>query len=187
MGRSLSLETCAELLVSARESGLARVERASRQLALDRFEALARTEGFLALPGDVLTALLADDTLRAEREERVFEALVRWIRAATPELAGAGRRLMLSEATGTSSETGSREEGLLRAIRFPLMDPEYLAEQVQLRAGREKEKEKEKEKELQQNIQAQKTPAYLVACWCVKSSPIPRRQRPLLVAIESPL
>jgi hypothetical protein len=109
----ITATTCGELLAGAQASGLAMVERASRAVALEQFEALAGSDMFLELGEEALGMLLADDALRAGREEEVFEALVRWMTA--PRAAGGG------------GAAGVRGEGLLRTIRFPLMNAKYLA------------------------------------------------------------
>ncbi len=111
--RHITANTCGELLADAQASGLGRVERASRTVALEQFEALAGSDMFLNMGEETLGTLLADDALRAGREEEVFEALVRWM---TAPRAGNG-----------GGEAGVRGEGLLRTIRFPLMDAKYLA------------------------------------------------------------
>ena len=80
LGSHLSTETCGSVLAASFGSGLARLERAGRELALRDFDAFARTEGFMALGEGPLGALLDDDGLVSESEERVFEALVRWMR-----------------------------------------------------------------------------------------------------------
>jgi hypothetical protein len=156
--KTLTLDSCADLLTGAIACGLPRIEKSARLLALDRFEAFAATPGFLALPQHALASLLPDDALRADREERVFESLVRWMRAnsaavipaagisaaAAAAAAAADPPASADAATTTAAagrmageellrESGAGEmagEELLRMIRFPLMDAEYLAEQV---------------------------------------------------------
>ncbi len=108
--RQLTIETCGDLMIGSSIAGLARLELASRNLALNNFDALAGTPGFLHIWEDVLEGLLADDGLKSEKEEKVFEALVRWMRGGEGELRG---------------------ENLLRKVRFPLMAREYLNEHVE--------------------------------------------------------
>ena len=113
---SLTLDTCGELLMEAGTAGLARVERQSRSMALDRFESFAGTEGFLSLSEPVFGSLLSDEGLHASAEEAVFAALVRW--------------MMAPMHTEPEEERGDRiiirGEGLLQHIRFGLMGRDYL-------------------------------------------------------------
>ena len=110
----LTVENCGSILVSSSGSGLVRLERASRELALREFDALARTEGFLELSEENLGSLLDDDGLVSESEELVFESLVRWMKA----------------GAGAPPGAELRGEGLLRKIRFPYMDGLFLADGV---------------------------------------------------------
>ena len=126
--RRLTVETCAEMLITGAVSGLSRVEGESRRLALREFEPLSRTDGFFRLSEDLLASLLDSDELIAPGEEVVFEAVVRWMRAAggTGDLRGKGD-VGGGEGAGGGGG-GLRGEGLLRRVRFPLMDWEYLFE-----------------------------------------------------------
>ena len=103
----LTVGSCGGILMSSFGSGLERVARASRELALREFDEFSKTAGFMALGEEALGSLLDDDGLTTEKEERVYEGLVRWMKG------GGGE--------------GVRGEGLLRKIRFPFMDGEYLA------------------------------------------------------------
>ena len=104
--RLLTVESCGRVLACSSGSGLARVERASRELALREFDEFAGTAGFIELGEEVLGMLLDDDELTTEREERVFDGVVRWIKGASG-----------GEVRGS---------GLLGKVRFPFMDVEYL-------------------------------------------------------------
>ena len=106
--RLLTVESCGRVLAYGWGSGLVRVERACRELALREFDEFARTAGFMDVGEEALGSLLDDDGLVTEREERVFEAAVRWMKG--------GER---GEARGS---------GLLRKVRFPFMDGRYLAD-----------------------------------------------------------
>ena len=103
----LTLERAAEVLSSGTDFGLSRLREASREIALRNFEAFAGTAAFLRLSEDDLGSLLEDEGLEAEGEERVLEAVGRWILAG-----GAG-----------APEQGGR---LLRKVRFGAMGTEYL-------------------------------------------------------------
>jgi hypothetical protein len=109
--RRLTPDAAAGLVeaLSAASTGLTALPRAAADFACAHFEALAATDGFLALGEPALLALLDADRLAADGEERVYEALARWLRAAPGRLLGPG------------------PAGLLAAIRFPRMSREYLA------------------------------------------------------------
>ena len=122
----LAVEGCADALMRAQACGLMRVEAGCKALALGRFEAVAATEGFARVDEATLGALLADDALVATREERVFEALARWMRH-DPLRAPAPHAQQANASTGGRPLAGAvRGEGLLRTIRFALMQREYL-------------------------------------------------------------
>jgi hypothetical protein len=106
--RLLTVENCGRVLVQSSGSGLAVAARASRDLALRRFDQFTKTEGFLEVGEEVLGSLLDDDGLVTEREECVYEGVVRWMKG------GEGG--------------GVRGVGLLRKVRFPYMQGEYLAD-----------------------------------------------------------
>ena len=106
--RLLTVESCGRVLACGWGSGLVRVERASRELALREFDEFAGTAGFMEVGEEALGSLLDDDGLVTEREERVFEAVVRWMKG--------------GEGCG-----GVRGSELLRKVRFPFMHARYLA------------------------------------------------------------
>ena len=99
----LDIDNCAELLRRSREMGLIRIEGAARKLALDCFESLADTEGFMGLDECTLSTLLQDDSLCA-KEEVIFERLVGWMKHGNEDLRG---------------------RDLLRHVRFGLMNHDY--------------------------------------------------------------
>ena len=106
--RLVTVESCGRVLEWSSGSGLVRVERASREVALRSFDAFAATVGFMEVGEEVLGSLLDDDGLVTEREERVLEAVVRWMQGGD----GGGRR----------------SAGLVGKVRFPLMEASYLAD-----------------------------------------------------------
>ncbi len=110
----LNVGTCAEVLMVSGQLGLGRVEAAARVLALERFEEVAGTEGFMEMDEEALGGLLEDDGLCVSKEEAVFEGLVSWMKG---------------------GDCGLRGRGLLSKIRFGLMDREYLASQAKGRLG----------------------------------------------------
>jgi hypothetical protein len=94
----MTVDSCGMLLACSSGSGLVRVELASRELALREFDEFSKTAGFMALGEEALGSLLDDDGLTTEKEERVYEGLVRWMKG------GGGE--------------GVRGEGLLRKMVF---------------------------------------------------------------------
>ncbi|KAF7215881.1 kelch-like protein 41a [Nothobranchius furzeri] len=58
----------------------ARLAMAARDYIADRFEAVAKDDDFLELAPPELFAIIGADALNVEKEEVVFEALMRWIR-----------------------------------------------------------------------------------------------------------
>ena len=116
ISEQLSVGMCGEVLMRSRRLGLRRVEAAARGLALERFEEVAGTAGFLSLDEEAVGDLLEDDGLRASREEAAFEGLVRWMKG---------------------GDGGLRGRGLLSKIRFGLMGREYLASHIRGTLGEE--------------------------------------------------
>ena len=107
--QSLTLNTCGELLAAASESGLHRVHDKCKALALEDFEAFARTDSFLWIEEEALEELLSDDGLCAESEEAVLAAVARWRMAPSRHFAT------------REGESHAQREGLLQQLRF-LMD-----------------------------------------------------------------
>ena len=102
----LTLENCGRFLTWSSGSGLVRVERASRELALREFEQFSTTSGFMEIGEEILGSLLDDDGLMTAREENVFEGVVRWMQG--------------------GDEGELRGTGLLRKVRFPFMEGDFL-------------------------------------------------------------
>jgi hypothetical protein len=103
----LNADTCADALMTSAAMCLHRVEDAARRMALEHFQEVADSPGFLRLEEDALAALLDDDALAPRSEEAVLEAAARWMRAGPAPLRGGA--------------------ALLRRVRFGLMDPDFLA------------------------------------------------------------
>ena len=72
----LKIESCGSILTMACGSGLVRLERASRKLALREFDQFAECAGFMDVSEEVLGSLLDDDALVSESEERVLKGVV---------------------------------------------------------------------------------------------------------------
>ena len=101
---------CAEVLMSSRRLGLGKVEEAAWAMAVERFDEVSRTAGFMRLDEETVGKLLEEDGLGVRKEEEVFEALAGWIQG------DEGRGLVL--------------RGLFRKIRFGAMEREYLEEKA---------------------------------------------------------
>jgi hypothetical protein len=111
----LSVHVCGDVLMGSVRLGLRRVEAAARGLVLERFEEVAGTEGFMRMDKGAVGSLLDDDMLSVSREEAALEAVVAWMK----------------KGRGDPGELRLRGRGLLSKIRFCVMDPEYLAVDVQ--------------------------------------------------------
>ena len=117
--KGLNDNTCADTMQSAHDAGLAEINEECLAYALKRFDAVAKTDGFLALSEDVLALLLASDRLESSSEEAVYEHVLRWMHY-TP---------------GSPSPNAIRGTELLRHLRFPLMDGQYLALEIHQKTG----------------------------------------------------
>ena len=85
--------TCAEVLEGSRRLGLRRVEEAAWGVAVDRFEEVCGTAGFMGLEEETVGRLLEEDGLGVRREEAAFEGLVGWMKGGEGR-GPAGRELM---------------------------------------------------------------------------------------------
>ena len=103
--RSVSVQTCGEVLCRGGGGQLPRAESAAWKVALSRFEAVSRSGGFNRMNEEMLCDLVGDDALAAE-EEAVLKAVVEWIKWGGDE-AGRGERLL-----------GEIRYGLLTASRL---------------------------------------------------------------------
>ena len=109
--RLLTVASCGRVVACGWGCWLVRVEgasRLSRELALREFDEFAGTAGFMEVWEEALGSLLDDDGLVTEREERVFEAVVHWMKG-----------LEGGEVRGSV---------LLRKVLFPFMNGRYLAD-----------------------------------------------------------
>jgi hypothetical protein len=106
----LTVENCVLILATANGSGLVRLERANRKLALREFDQFAECAGFMEVSEEVLGSLLDDDALVSESEERVLKSVVRWMKGGDGDVI--------------------RGEGLLRKIRFPFMSALFLLDEA---------------------------------------------------------
>jgi hypothetical protein len=95
----LTVEWCGRILTIS-GSGLVRLEKASRELALREFDDFAECQGFMDVSEEVLGSLLDDDALVTESQVRMLKNILRWMKG------------------GPGGVT--RGEGLLRKIQIPL-------------------------------------------------------------------
>ena len=77
--RLLRTSTCADVLATGAALGLRRAEAAARRMALERFDEVAATAGFLRLDEDTTYSILSHDALGAASEESALEAAAWWI------------------------------------------------------------------------------------------------------------
>jgi hypothetical protein len=114
----LSVHTVVNVLSWSCEFGMRWLEAAAWKLATEQFEQLAKTEGFLWMDEELLEKLLDHDGLITRNEEAVWEAV-------------AGRQSRSIHRCKGWIKTGckrllERRRALVRKIRFPLMEEEYL-------------------------------------------------------------
>ena len=115
----LSVDNCAEVLEGSAALGLVRAEAAAEVLALERFEEVAATKGFLRAGEEAVGRLVNNDELAAGSEEQVLECVVRWM-------------AVRGEGGG-----GLAGRGLLGKVRFAVMEEGYLAGEVEGRVPAE--------------------------------------------------
>ena len=106
----LRSEVCVEVLMSSRELGLRQVEEAAWGVAVERFNEVSGTAGFMRLDEETVASILEQDGLGVWKEEEAFEGLVGW---------------MKGDAGGVL-----RGRELLRQIRFGVMEQGYLKEKA---------------------------------------------------------
>lgn len=110
--KKLSKNNCLAIYRLALMLNCARLAVAARDYIADRFETVAKDEDFLELAPPELFALIGADALNVEKEEVVFEILMRWIRKDKEK-----RMKSLEEA--------------FECIRFRLLPEKYLKEKVE--------------------------------------------------------
>lgn len=110
--KKLSLANCLAIFRLGLVLNVPRLAISARDFSADRFESLASEEEFLQLAPHELFALIGADVLNVEKEETVFEALMRWVR----------------------SDKDKRVKSLKDAfecIRFRLLSEKYFKEKVE--------------------------------------------------------
>ncbi len=110
--KKLSLFNCLAVFRLGLVLGVPRLAIAARDFIADRFETVAAEEEFLQLAPHELLALIGGDTLNVEKEEDVFESVMKWVRSDK-----ANRAKSLGEA--------------FECIRFRLLPEKYFREKVE--------------------------------------------------------
>ena len=119
----LSVHTCVHVLNWSCEFGMRCLEEKAWELATERFEQLAKAEGFLWMDEEMLGKLLDDDRLITRNEEAVWEAVACWINASR-------RCCPTRRCKGWIKAGCTQGRALVKKIRFPLMKEEYLRTRV---------------------------------------------------------
>uniref|UniRef100_A0A8C7KH07 Kelch-like family member 41a n=1 Tax=Oncorhynchus kisutch TaxID=8019 RepID=A0A8C7KH07_ONCKI len=109
--KKLSPGNCMVIFRMALVLNCPRLALASRDYIADRFETLAKEDDFLELASHELFAVIGADSLSVEKEEVVFESLMKWIRK------DENRVKTLDEAFG--------------CVRFRLLPEKYFNEKVE--------------------------------------------------------
>uniref|UniRef100_A0A3B5A0B1 Kelch like family member 41 n=1 Tax=Stegastes partitus TaxID=144197 RepID=A0A3B5A0B1_9TELE len=110
--KKLSRKSCLAIYRLGLMTNCTRLAVAARDYVADRFESVAQDEDFLELAAPELFAIIGADALNVEKEEVVFETLMRWIRK------------------DKDKRVKSLEEAL-DCIRFRLLPEKYFKEKVE--------------------------------------------------------
>ncbi|KAM9344083.1 kelch-like protein 41a [Pholidichthys leucotaenia] len=110
--KKLSKKSCLAIYRLGLMLNCARLAMAARDYVADHFESISKDEDFLELAPPELFAIIGADSLNVEREELVFESLMRWVRKDKDK-----RAKSLDEA--------------FEYIRFRLLPEKYFKEKVE--------------------------------------------------------
>ncbi|XP_066521483.1 kelch-like protein 41b isoform X1 [Hoplias malabaricus] len=110
--KKLSIANCLAIFRLGVVLNVPRLAVAARDFIADRFELLVNEEEFLQLAPHELFALIGGDMLNIEKEEVVFESLMKWVRSDKEK-----RVKTLNDA--------------FEYIRFPLLPEKYFREKVE--------------------------------------------------------
>lgn len=110
--KKLSLANCLAVFRLGLVLGVPRLAIAARDYIADRFETVAAEDEFLQLATHELLALIGVDTLNVEREEVVFESVMKWVR---------------SDKAKRAKSLGE----VFECIRFRLLPEKYFREKVE--------------------------------------------------------
>uniref|UniRef100_A0A8D2LHT8 Kelch like family member 40 n=1 Tax=Varanus komodoensis TaxID=61221 RepID=A0A8D2LHT8_VARKO len=114
--KRLCLSNCLAIFRLGLMLDCARLAVAARDFICDRFALVSRDEEFCQLSPDELIAIISSDSLNVEKEELVFEAVMKW---------------------ATAKDRDSRVKALpvvFESIRFRLMDKGYFKDHVEKHA-----------------------------------------------------
>ncbi|XP_061442002.1 kelch-like protein 40 [Rhineura floridana] len=114
--KRLCLSNCLAIFRLGLMLDCARLAVAARDFICDRFALISRDEEFCQLSPDELIAIISSDSLNIEKEESVFEAVMKW---------------------ATAKDHESRVQALpvvFESIRFRLMDKDYFRDHVEKHA-----------------------------------------------------
>lgn len=112
LSKSLHLESCVGILNLADSHALPALKSRAQDYITSQFSQLVQQQDFLELPAESLETILQRDDLDVKCEERVFEALMHWMRAGQDD-----RDPFLAR--------------LLSCVRLPLLEPAYFVEKVE--------------------------------------------------------
>ncbi|KAM4560857.1 kelch-like protein 41a isoform 2-T2 [Fundulus diaphanus] len=110
--KSVTKKSCLAIYRLGLMLNCARLAMAARDYVADHFETIVKDDDFLELASPELFAIIGADALNVEKEEAVFEALMRWIRKDKEK-----RAKSLGEA--------------FEYIRFRLLPEKYFKEKVE--------------------------------------------------------
>ncbi|XP_013917094.1 PREDICTED: kelch-like protein 40 [Thamnophis sirtalis] len=114
--KRLGLSNCLAIFKLGLMLDCARLAVAARDFICDRFSLVSRDEEFCQLSPDELIAIISSDSLNVEKEELVFEVVMKW---------------------ATAKDRDSRVKALpvvFESIRFRLLDKDYFKDKVEKNA-----------------------------------------------------
>ncbi|XP_061698501.1 kelch-like protein 6 [Syngnathoides biaculeatus] len=112
LSRSLDANTCVGILNLADRYALPTLKTEAQDYIVSRFSRVVQQQDFLEVAAESLETILKRDDLDVRCEERVFEGLMRWVRAEQDQ-----RSPLLAR--------------LLSYVRLPLVEPAYFVEKVE--------------------------------------------------------
>lgn len=112
LSKCIQLDSCIGILNLAESHVLTALKTGAQDYITSQFSQVVQQQDFLDLPAESLETVLQRDDLDVNCEERVFEALMHWVRARQDE-----RYPLLAR--------------LLSHVRLPLLEPAYFVEKVE--------------------------------------------------------
>ena len=77
---TLSLENCVSIFQFADKNECVSLRSASKEFINENFQHVAKTEKFLGLNEEQIEEYILDDNIVVDREEEIYEALLRWVK-----------------------------------------------------------------------------------------------------------